>query len=222
MPCLLYCITQPGSSVAVASGICNATVNSREVLGLRVYWSNVEDADSCFGNADSLKQAALQFHQVLREILAVSTPISFRFPTFLENEEALERHLAADQELYREALERVDNAVQYEVTATWSDEQQADLATPVSGREYLKRRHQAAGRIAAVETKLKSVTAESVREWRGRQERKSYRWFALVPRDRRESFVASLRGAGGSEGVRLRLSGPWPPSEFIASRGEHG
>ena len=61
-------------------------------------------------------------------------------------------------------------------------EEQADLSTPVSGREYLKRRQEAAGRVAAVENKLKNVTADSVREWRGRQERKTHRWFALVPR----------------------------------------
>ncbi len=192
------------------------------MLHVRVYWSNVEDMQACLGQPDSMKQAALQFHQVLREILAVTTPIPFHFPTLLDSSENLEQHLAPEQELYREALARVDNAVQYEIVGTWPDEQHIDSAAPVSGREYLKRRQEAAGRIAAVESKLKSVTAASVREWRGRQERKNYRWFALVSRDCRERFVASLRGAGGSEGIRLRLSGPWPPSEFVAPRVDHG
>jgi hypothetical protein len=169
-----------------------------------------------------MKEAALQFHQVLREILAGTTPIPFRFPTLVESSDTLEQQLASEQEMYREALARVDGAVQYEIVATWPDEQQSDSATPVSGREYLKRRQQAAGRIAAVENKLKSVGADTVREWRGRAERKNYRWFALVPRDGRERFLSALRTAGGSEGVRLRLSGPWPPSEFVAPRGERG
>ena len=116
----------------------------------------------------------------------------------------------------------MNNALQYEIIATWADDQQADLAAPVSGREYLKRRQQAAGRIAAVENKLKSVTADSVREWRSRQDRKTHRWFALVGRECRERFIAALRSAGGSEGVRLRLSGPWPPSEFVMPRGQRG
>ncbi len=174
------------------------------------------------GQPDSLKKAALQFHQVLRDILAATTPIPFRFPTLLESAEAFEQHLAPEQESYRQALERIDNAVQYEIVGTWADEQQADLATPVSGREYLKRRQEALGRVAAVENKLKSVTADSVREWRTRQERKNHRWFALVRRNDRERFIASLRTAGASQGVRLRLSGPWPPSEFVTPRGEHG
>jgi len=222
MPVLLYCVTQPTPAVDIATGVCDAMVESREMLGVRVYWSEVQDTESCLGSPEALKQAALQFHNVLREILKTTTPIPFRFPTLLDRSENLEQHLASEQELYREALARVEGAVQYDIVATWTDNDQADSAAPVSGREYLKRRQQAAGRIAAVEGKLKGVTAESVREWRGRQERKTYRWFALVPRECRESFLASLRGAGGSEGVRLRLSGPWPPSEFVAPRGERG
>ena len=237
MPCLLYCVTHLTPTVNVAAGVCNAAVESSEMLGVRVYWSNIEDAESCLGSPESLKQAAFQCHQVLREILAVTTPIPFRFPTLLDTSENLEQHLASEQELYRAALVRVEGAVQYDIVATWTDSDQPDAATPVSGREYLKRRQQAAERIAVVEGKLKGVTAESVREWRGRQERKTYHWFALVPRECRERFLASLRGAGGSStpsnpsagfaagpisGVRLRLSGPWPPSEFVAARGERG
>jgi len=219
MPSLLYCVTQPSPTVSVAAGVSDAAVSSREMLGVRVYWSDVDNPEAAWGEPESLKKAALQFRQVLREILAVTTPIPFHFPTLLESAEVFEQHLALEQESYRKALERIGNAVQYEIVGTWADEQQADLATPVSGREYLKRREEALGRVAAVESKLKSVTADSVREWRARRERKTHRWFALVPRDDRERFIASLRGAGASQGVRLRLSGPWPPSEFVTPRG---
>lgn len=222
MPCLLYCVTNPGVAVSVSRGVCDAEVLSRELLGVRLYWSNLSDPEACVGTAEGVKRAALQFHQVLREILAMITPIPFRFPTFLENEDAFESQLASEQELYRTALSRVENAVQYEIIATWADEQAADLSKPVSGREYLHRKQQAGARVTAVEEKLKKVTAEAVREWRARQDRRTHRWFALVPRENRERFIASLKTAGGSEGVRLRLSGPWPPSEFVAPRGERG
>ena len=222
MPCLLYCVTQPTPRIDVALVVCGAPVASREMLGVRVYWSDLQDVEPCLGAAEAMKQAALQFHQVLRDILASTTPVPFRFPTLVDSSDNLEQHLAAEQELYREALARVEGAVQYEVIANWTDEPATDAAKPISGREYLKRRQEAAGRVAAVESKLKRVTADAVREWRGRQERKTYRWFALVPRECRERFLAGLRGAGGSEGVRLRLSGPWPPSEFVEPRGEHG
>ena len=222
MPILLYCVTRPEPAVRVIAGVCGAEVGSSEMLGVRVYWSDIQNPQTDLGDAESLKKAALQFHQVLREILTVTTPIPFRFPTLLESADALEQHLAAERELYRAALERINDAVQYEIVASWTDEQQTDLAAPVSGREYLKRRQEALGRVAAVENKLKCVAADSVREWRGRRDRKSHRWFALVSRDDRERFIASLRGAGASEGVRLRLSGPWPPSEFVTPRGDDG
>jgi hypothetical protein len=222
MPCLLYCVTQPNQTVNVASGVCEGAVQSREMVGVQVYWSEIADPEECLGTAESLKKAALQFHQVLREILAAATPIPFRFPTLLESEDSMEQHLEAEQELYRAALERIGDAVQYEVVGSWAADDQADLATPVTGREYLKRRSQATERIAAIDSKLKSATTDSVREWRARQERKNHRWFALVPRESRDRFVASLRSAGPSEGVRLRLSGPWPPAEFVTPRDEHG
>lgn len=222
MPPLLYCITRPSEPVHVASGICESAVLSREMLGVQLYWSDIGDPEECLGMADSLKKAALQFHQVLREILAATTPIPFRFPTLLQSEEVMEQHLAGEQERYRAALERIGDAVQYEVVGSWAADEQADLATPVSGREYLKRRSQATARIAAIDSKLRSVTDDSVREWRARRERKSHRWFALVPRASRDRFVTSLRSAGPSEGVRLRLSGPWPPAEFVSPRGEDG
>ena len=222
MACLLYCVTLPGPAVQIANGVCDSSIASCEMLGVRLYWSDIPDVQACLGTPEAMKQAAVHFHQVLREILVVTTPIPFRFPTLLDSNDNLEQHLAPEQEMYREALARVDGAVQYEIVATWPDAQQSDAAAPVSGREYLRRRQEEAGRVAAVENKLKGVTADAVREWRGRQERRNYRWFALVPRDHRDEFLASLRTAGGSEGVRLRLSGPWPPSEFVAARGEHG
>ncbi|MGA2906020.1 MAG: GvpL/GvpF family gas vesicle protein [Candidatus Korobacteraceae bacterium] len=222
MPSLLYCVTQPSPAVSIAAGVSEAAVCSTELLGVRVYWSDLDHPEAALGETESLKKATQQFHQVLREVLAVTTPIPFQFPTLLEGAETFEQHLAPEQEFYRQALERIDNAVQYEIVGTWDDQQQADLATPVSGREYLKRRQESLARVAAVESKLKSVTADSVREWRSRQERKSYRWFALVPRDHRERFIAALRTAGASQGVRLRLSGPWPPSQFVTPPGDRG
>src|SRR5664280_3311723 len=114
MPCLLYCVTQPNQTVNVASGVCEGAVQSREMVGVQVYWSEIADPEECLGTAESLKKAALQFHQVLREILAAATPIPFRFPTLLESEDSMEQHLEAEQELYRAALKRIGDAVQYD------------------------------------------------------------------------------------------------------------
>src|SRR5271157_356538 len=109
MPSLLYCVTQPSPTVRVAAGVSEAAVSSRELLGVRVYWSDFADLEAVLGEPESLKKAAAQFQQVLREILAATTPIPFRFPTLLESAEVFEQHLAPEQASYREALERIGN-----------------------------------------------------------------------------------------------------------------
>lgn len=222
MPLLIYCVTRPDTAVPVGAGVFEAEVVSRELSGLRVYWSAMDDPAERLGDAEKLKQAALEFHRVLREILKVCSPIPFRFPTLVESEEALEQHLGDEGEVYRGALERVGDAVQYEMIGSWPDAEQGDTATPVSGKEYLKRRQEAMARIDALDSKLKRVAGSTVREWRQRQDRRTHRWFALVPREAREQFIAALKSAGPSEGLRLRLTGPWPPSEFITPQVNHG
>lgn len=217
MAFLLYCVAPiQGEAVPVGTAVCGGAARSREAHDLRVYLSEVRDPETCLGSTDALKQSALAFHQALREILATCTLLPFRFPTLFESEEALEAHLAEEGATYVSALQRVGDAVQYELVGSWTSEGQPDMTQPVSGREYLERRQQVMTRVKALEDKLKSVAGSSVREWRSRQERGTHRWFALVNRGDRERFVNSLRNAGPSEsGVRLRLSGPWPPSEFI-------
>lgn len=221
MPLLLYCVTSSEESVNAAVGLAGAPVLWSDISGLRVVWSELKNPESELGTPEALKKSAVEFHRVLREMLATVTPIPFRFPTVLDSAEHLQQHITAEQEQYREMLARIGDAVQYDIVGTWPDDEQADFATPVSGREYLKRRQQSELRVSAVGQKLKSVTAGSVKEWRERQERKQHRWIALVPRECRSAFVSALRSAGASEGVKLRLSGPWPPAEFLTPRGDN-
>jgi hypothetical protein len=216
MPCILYCVARPNSEVTSSIvGACDEPVLSQEMSGLRIYWSEIADPEMSLAEGAARKNAELKFKQVLREIVTYSTPIPLPFPVVLADVEGIEKYISEEREYFEEALTRLGNAVQYEMIASWTADEQADLATPVSGREYLKRRQEAADRIAAIDGKLRAVTAGCVREWRARQERRKHHWFALVSREDRDRFVAALRSAGPSEGVRLRLSGPWPPGEFV-------
>lgn len=215
MACLLYCVALAESdSVLNLTGVAEQPVVVHDSGGVCVHWSEVANPETLLDRA-TRKAAEGKFRQVLREIVAVATPIAFPFPAMVADLDGLDAMLAERRDVYAEALRRLDGTVQYELTATWEDEDRADLATPVSGRDYLKRRQQAADRIAAIDTKLKSVTAGIVREWRLGRDRRKHLWYALVPRSDRERFIAALRSAGPSEGVRLKLSGPWPPSEFL-------
>jgi len=197
-------------------GVCEGEVIAREFDGLRVYLGEISDPEACLGNPEVLRKATVAFQQVLRGVVAQVTPIPFPFPTLLEGEEVLGDYIQEHKAAYCAALQRLGNTVQYELTGSWASDAEANTAVPISGREFQQRHQQTLTRVAALDAKLKTVTGNSVREWKSRQDRKTYRWFALVERDERERFLLLLRSAGPSEGVRLRLSGPWPPNEFTA------
>jgi len=215
LPCLLYCVTLSNTeAISAITGVSDQPVVAHDADNLRIYWSEVANPET-LAEASVRKPSEQKFRLVVREVVAHTTPIAFPFPALVVDLEAVDKLVAERREYYLEVLTRLSDTVQYELTATWAADDQADLATPVSGREYVKRREESAARITAIDTKLKNVTTGIVREWRSRQERRNHLWFALVSRDDRERFIAALRSAGPSEGVRLRLSGPWPPGEFV-------
>jgi hypothetical protein len=215
LACLLYCITLASAeSLSNLVGVAEQPVIAHDSADLRVYWSQVANPETLVEGA-SRKPAELRYQQVLREAALQTTALAFPFPSVVEDIESIEVLISEQRESYLEVLTRLADTIQYELTATWADDERADLSAPVKGSEYLKRRQESEARIAAIDTKLKSVTGDVVREWRSRQDRRKHLWFALMARDDRERFIAALRSAGPSEGVWLRLSGPWPPNEFV-------
>jgi len=212
---LLYCVTLTSAElIPDLVGVSGQPVEAHDAENLRVYWSEVANPET-LAEAPVRRLSEQKFRQVLREIVTRTTPVTFPFPAVVVDLETVDKLVAEQRGYYVEALNRLADTVQYELTATWSADQQTDLATPITGREYLKRREETEARIAAIDARLKTVTAGIVREWRSRQDRRNHLWFALIARDDRERFIAALRSAGPSEGVRLRLSGPWPPNEFV-------
>ena len=213
LACLLYCVTLANAaSIANLIGVGEQLVLRHDVGDLTVYWSDVANAENLI-EGPTRKAAELRFRNVLREVVSRITPIAFPFPFVVKSLESAGALVEEHREQLGSTLNRFSDAVQYELSATWSDE--GDLATPVKGSEYFERRRKSEARIAAIDAKLKAVTSGIVREWRQRQDRRAHLWFALFARDDRDRFIAALRSAGPSEGVRLRLQGPLPPTEFV-------
>jgi len=215
LACLLYCVTLANRDpIQNLIGVAERPVVAHDFDELRVYWSEVANPEPLV-EAASRKPAELRYQQVLREIVIRTTAIAFPLPAVVADLEDVDALVSEQHERYVQALGRLADTVQYELTATWADDERADLATPVKGREYLERRQETQARVAAIDAKLRTLAAGIVREWRSRPERRKHLWFALLAREDRERFIAALRSAGPSEGVRLRLSGPWPPGEFV-------
>jgi Gas vesicle synthesis protein GvpL/GvpF len=215
LPCLLYCVTLSNpETISGITGVSDQVVFVHDSGSLRVYWSEIANPET-LDEPKVRRHSEQRYQQVLREVVARTTAVALPFTAVVPDLESIDKVMADERGVYEEALVRLADTVQYELTATWAAEEQTDLATPVSGREYLKRRQEAEARVAAIDTKLKTVTAGVVHEWRSRQDRRRHLWFALIAKDDRERLIAALRSAGPSEGVRLRLSGPWPPNEFV-------
>jgi hypothetical protein len=211
---LLYCLALGNNpAVSTGSGVCGSEVCPIELGRLRAYTSDIPDPEACMGSAESRKRASAEFKQVLRQIVSNVTPLSFEFPMIFDTQALLATFIKDRERDFEAALWRVADTVQYEVIASW-DGEPVDTATPVSGAEYRKRREQEMARVSAVDEKLRRVAGRWVRQWKQRQDRKNYRWFAWVGRENRDAFLAALRSAGPSSGIRIRLSGPWPPDEF--------
>ena len=135
MPCILYCVAQFDSGVVRdVVGVCDEPVRAQESSGLRVYWSEIADPETGLAEGAAKKNAELKYQQVLRQIVAQVTPIPFPFAVVLADIEAVARYVTEVREYCEEALTRLGDAVQYEMIASWSADEHADLATPVSGR----------------------------------------------------------------------------------------
>src|SRR3974390_1561502 len=159
---LLYCVTlvTPDPEPNLSGG-AEQPVPNHDSHGLRIYWSEVTNPET-LAAGPTRKAAEATYRHLLREMLVWATPIAFPFPALVAEPEEIDALLAEKGEEYIEALHRLAGTVQYELTATWEDDERADLATPVSGRAYLKRREEAEVRIAAIDTKLKTVAAGKV------------------------------------------------------------
>jgi hypothetical protein len=217
LACLLYCVTLiSAESLPNLTGVAELPVVAHDSKELRVYWSEVANPETLV-EGPSRKPAESKYQQVLREAATRATAVAFRFPALVPDPESIDAAIAEKHEPYVEALTRLAGTIQYQLTATWVEDALVDLATPISGKEFQKRRAEGEARIAAIDGKLKAVAAGIVREWRSRQDRRKHLWFALMAWEDREQFIAALRSAGPSEGVRLRLTGPLPPTEFVQS-----
>ena len=133
-----------------------------------MYWSEIANPETLV-DAPVRLPSEQKFRGVLREIVLRASAISFPFPAVVPGVEAIDAVVAEHREYYAGALERLADMVEYELAATWANEEKSDLATPVSGREYLKRRQESEARIAAIDAKLKAVTGDIVHDWRSRQ-----------------------------------------------------
>src|SRR5256885_6628898 len=208
MPILLYCIAKADAlaNKSLTGVACDPVIPVR-VEGLSAFISS--NADSSAWMKSRLRASALEFHQVLTNVFRSGAIIPFRFPTTFETETELTEHLTERSSEYTALLDKFSDLVQMEVRVTSPFKTQSE-----SGAQYLKARQTARLAIEKFEAELRAALSSILKDWRHRASKEGIRAFALVARGGVAEFGKIMQSTPVPDGMKVRVSGPWPVSEF--------
>lgn len=217
-----YCIAEQRAGIKLPkTGVAGAPIRSLRVAALRCF---VSDFDSPL-DRERLPEFAQAFHQALQRIFAQTAIIPFRFPTVIESEKELKQFIEGRSEEYRAALKRVHNKVQMDIRifprlagraeGNSGPKKPSLVSSRISGKKYLEgkrdRQHEIESCLAAIRH-----AAEALADgWVQRDTPGGMRAFVLVERSSLPVFLEKIRQVRTHPGFVARVTGPWPPSEFV-------
>ena len=203
MPLLLYCLTESEPAVTPPKqGVRGRPVERQALAGMQCYYSTFPHSPTNLSKED-----ALAFHGVITAIFAKAAVTPFRFPTVLEDEDALEVYLETEGHDLLESLQRLRDFVQMEVRLSYGGAESAKAHTKpgAHAREALDQ----------VAESARDFLGEAIRGWHTRELPNGLRCYALISRGEVASFRHRSEGLKAEGAVRLTVSGPWPPTEFL-------
>jgi hypothetical protein len=208
---LVYCIAEKQSRLDLPSeGVDGAPVHGVDIDPLRCFVS----ALGARMPYDPVPEMVKQFNRVLQRIFSQTAIIPFRFPTIIETEAVLRQFVEPRAAEYVDALRRLRNKVQLDVRITL-----APSGTPEgsvqSGKSYLQERQARYGEVQSTLERFRSASGSLAESWVERDTPAGIRGFALVDRSSLDAFLHSIAGVLTPAGVSARVTGPWPPSEFV-------
>jgi hypothetical protein len=212
MPLLLYCVAQSRVHAKESQdGVAGSAVERVEAAGLVTFVSH--SADPNLWLRAPVRTSALEFHRVLMELFESAAIIPLRFPTIFASDDDLRVHLSERRDEYLSVLNGISDLAQMEVRVTGS-QFSADTS---SGTEYLRQRQRYLEALNECGIRLRGAVSSLVREWSDSTLKDGRRYFALVERSKVAEFEQALRGLAVPYGTNVRVSGPWPVSEFLGT-----
>ncbi len=209
MPLLLYCVSETEPAVAAPKvGVRELPVHSRDVAGMVCYFSEMKQTPSKFAKED-----ALVFYKVVSALFARTAVIPFRFPTVVEGVGELEVYLETEGHDLLESLQRLRDSVQMEIRLQYGDKSAAAVAE--SGTAYLKDRQRTREILEQLAESARDFLGDSVQSWHTKEVPNGMRCFALISRSDVANFKAKSDALKSEGEVRVAVSGPWPPTEFL-------
>ena len=207
---LAYCIAEQQKQIEIPhAGVEGAPIRWIDVGGLRCF---VSDRGAQMPR-ERVPEMVKAFNEVLQRIFAQTTIIPFRFPTIVESEADLKEFVNSRSGEYRSALQRLRDKVQMDVRITAKPER-AESSTQ-SGKAYLKHRSALHRQAQSILEEFRRVSHSVAEEWGEGESAGGIRAFALIGRASLPMFLKEIAKVPVPAGISARVTGPWPPSEFI-------
>jgi len=211
MSILLYCVTEKSELPTLGLGVAGLPVLSLEHGQLAALFSQGASGEVWTGAP--LKESARQFHHVLQGVFESRAIIPFRFPTLLREAEELTVHIRANSPEYLAQLARFRTSVQMDISVARLDPAGASCQT--SGSEYLRERQKRSEEFDKIAEKLHAHVNSATKDWRIRPTPHGLKALALLDRDSVALFKTRLQRFLVPPGLGIRISGPWPVTEFL-------
>jgi hypothetical protein len=207
---------------AVVSGL------PEDQYGEAVWRAHAEDPDW-------LGVVAAEHNAVLEAVIDQTDVLPLRLPSLYRHRDALEAELRANARPLAAAFDAVSGHVEWGIKVFLVEEPDApEPARPASGRDYLTRKASASSRKEAARDRRARLLLDAHEEiaraaadqrvnapqdpaLSGRKEPMLLNAAYLVPRAERDAFLDEADRLGeelAGEGMRLEVTGPWPPYNF--------
>jgi hypothetical protein len=221
MPLLVYCIAEAAIPIELPNpAVQRKNIETISEAGLRCFISAYDNPGS--DSKQLVREAALAFNCVIQEILKQAAIIPFRFPTLYESESEISSFLRDHSAEYHEALSRLKESIQMELQISLNEQDNPKEIGKESGSQYLRHRQAKHQKLESTADVLHRSLSEYVQCWRQRATASGMRCYVLVGRDLKQNFLVQAQSAIVPEDVVVRITGPWPASEFIKVNGEDG
>jgi hypothetical protein len=209
---LAYCVAEQQTQFSsLGTGVEGAPVRWIDVGRLRCFVSDFA-AQMPYAPVPEMVRA---FNQVLQRIFAQAVIIPFRFPTIVESEDALRQFVESRAAEYGSALKRLRSKVQMDVRIIFKAPENVNSSSSKSGREYLEGRRERYQQAQSVMDEFRHVSNSLAEEWIQRDTPSGIRSFALVDRSALAVFLERIGSVVTPADISARVTGPWPPSEFV-------
>jgi gas vesicle protein GvpL/GvpF len=210
---LAYCafLQQPEISLP-RTGVKSSEVRVMCHGRLRLLWSDVPWPFQ----PGEMQKNAVEFHGVVHHVFRQSVVVPFRLLSIFQNERELTAFAVEHAEGFIADLERLGDFVQMECVVYPAPGRA--FSSSVSGAAYLRER---AGLLQMIEQQVAQLREQlrgMAHEIRVRETRSGTRLFILMERGREKEFRPMMERMALPDQLSRRMSGPWPPAEFLSER----